>query len=73
MSRTLVKLLGLVKVYDQKGDRVSKNDNNCQICCLRQKGVFKLHLKIMGLCLYMIKFAWHLLDQKIKMEIWTRI
>ena len=40
MSRTLVKLLGLKKVYDQKGDRVSKNDKSCHICSLRPKGVF---------------------------------
>ena len=56
MRRSLVELSGLVKVYDQNGDSVSKNDKSCHICSMTQKGVFAKYEKYGTLSIYVQPF-----------------
>ena len=65
MRRSLVKKSGLVKsvkiasqivgvskICDQNGDRVSKNVKSCHICSMRLKRLLTENKKNMELCLY---------------------
>ena len=43
-EKVIRQTVGISKVCDQNGHRVSKNDKICQICSIRLKGVFWLKI-----------------------------
>ena len=51
MRRSLVNLLGIVKVCDKSGDRMSKTNYSCNIC-MRLKGVLDKTEKYGTLCIH---------------------